>query len=123
MYEVDMEIGGSQEGYWAVLRFEDQKGKIHKKEFRKERKAEKNSNVLHAALEAFKILRIPCEVNIFTESAHVLEPIRNGWLAKWENNGWKNSQGQQVKNAELWKRLSIEMAWHYITLHGGKGEE
>ena len=52
MYEVDIEIGGSPEGYWVMMRFEDQKGKLHRKEFRKERKADKNSNVLQAALEA-----------------------------------------------------------------------
>ena len=122
MYEVDMEIGGSPEGYWVMMRFEDQKGKLHRKEFRKERKADKNSNVLQAALEAFLILRVPCEVNVFTESGHVLEPIRNGWLAKWEHNGWKNAEGKPVKNAGQWQKLSAVMAWHYITLHGAKGE-
>ena len=117
MYEVDMEIGGSPEGYWAMLRFEDRKGKLHKKEFRKERKADKSANVLQAVLEAFQILRVPCEVLLFTESGHVLDPIKNGWLAKWESRGWKNAEGKPVKNAEVWKRLAIELAWHHTTLH------
>ena len=117
MYEVDMEIGGSPEGYWAMLRFEDRKRKLHKKEFRKERKADKSANVLQAVLEAFQILRVPCEVHLFTESGHVLDPIKNGWLAKWESRGWKNAEGKPVKNAEVWKRLAIELAWHHTTLH------
>ena len=120
MYEVNMELGGSSDGYWAMLRFEDRKGKLHKKEFKKERRADKNTNVLQAVLEAFQILRVPCEVHLFTEAGHVLEPMRNGWLAKWEAKGWKNSEGKPVKNAELWKRLSIELAWHQITLHDAK---
>ena len=52
MYEVDIGIGGDREGYWALLRFEDRQGKPHRKEIRQEREADKNSNLLQAAVVA-----------------------------------------------------------------------
>ena len=95
MYEIDMEIGGDRKGYWALLRFEDRQGKPHRREIKKSRKADKNSNVLQAAVEAFQVLKRPCVVNLFTESDYILNPMGQGWLAKWETNGWRNSAGKR----------------------------
>ncbi len=122
LYEVDMEVGGDREGYWAVMRFEDRKGKLHKKEIRRERKADKNGNVLQAAVEAFEALKVPCEVRLFTDCTYLLNPLRQGWLARWEAAGWKNADGKQVQNAGQWRRLCAAMAWHGVT-HCTRGAE
>lgn len=122
MYEVDVEIGGSRKGYWAVLWFEDRQGKPHRREIHREREADKNSNVLQAAVEAFQVLRVACEVNLFTDSDYIINPLSQGWLAKWETNGWRNSSGKLVRNAGQWQQLSMAAAGHRITPHIKKGE-
>lgn len=122
MYEIDMEIGGDRKGYWALLRFEDRQGKPHRREIKKSREADKNSNVLQAAVEAFQVLKRPCVVNLFTESDYLLNPIGQGWLAKWETNGWRNSAGKQIKNAGQWQALSMAAAGHRILPHRKKEE-
>lgn len=115
MYEVDVEAGGSREEYWAVLEFTDRKGRPHRKEIRKKRKADKNSNILQAAVEAFQVLRVPCEVNLYIDSEYVLTPLRQRWIAAWETNGWRNARGKPIKNVDQWQQLSVAMAWHYVT--------
>ena len=122
MYEIDMEIGGDRKGYWALLRFEDRQGKPHRREIKKSRKADKNSNVLQAAVEAFQVLKRPCVVNLFTESDYILNPMGQGWLAKWETNGWRNSAGKRIKNVGQWQALSMAAAGHRILSHRKKEE-
>lgn len=119
MYEVDMEIGGSREGYWALLRFEDRRGRPHRKEIRGEREADKNSNLLQAAVEAFRALQVACVVNLFTDSGYIINPLSRGWLAKWEANGWRNSSGKQVKYAGQWQQLSQAAAGHRVEVREG----
>lgn len=116
MYEVRVEIGGSRQEYWAHLRFEDRKGTIHRKEFRKTREADRNSNLLQAAIEALKILQVPCQVELFTDSDYLTGSIRQRWLAKWETNGWRNAEGNRIKNAGQWQEFSLAAAWHTITI-------
>lgn len=120
MYEVDIGIGGDREGYWALLRFEDRQGKPHRKEIRQEREADKNSNLLQAAVEAFQTLRVACVVNLITDSSYIINPLSLGWLARWEINGWRNSSGKLIRNAGQWRLLSEAMAGHRVEAHEGK---
>ena len=29
----------------------------------------------------------------------------DGWLHRWESNGWKSASGGRVRHADLWKRI------------------
>ena len=33
----------------------------------------------------------------------------NGWVDTWERNGWKTVRGEEVKNAELWKKCTAAL--------------
>lgn len=54
------------------------------------------------------LLRItkPVKVNIYTSSAVINGAIRNKWLNKWEDNGWKTNKSEAIKHAGLWKYVS-----------------
>ena len=28
-----------------------------------------------------------------------------GWLHRWESNGWRNAAGKRVRHADIWKRI------------------
>lgn len=45
------------------------------------------------------------EYELCADSAYVVNSINNGWLMSWNNNGWKTSKGDLIKNQDLWKRL------------------
>ncbi len=55
------------------------------------------------ALEAIKQKDIPVE--IYTDSAYLVNCFDQRWFEKWERNGWKNAHKKPVENKELWQRL------------------
>lgn len=116
MYLVTMELRATPSHYWARLEFLDKAGKLHEKELEADRKATQNSNVLKAMEEALISLQRPCMINIHTDSDYLCGTIRNGWLTKWQQNGWKNAKGGDVKNAKQWECIARLMARHSCRL-------
>lgn len=48
----------------------------------------------------------PCSILIVLDSQYVLDGIFK-WMASWERNNWRTSSKKDVKNVELWKKVSI----------------
>jgi ribonuclease HI len=44
-------------------------------------------------------------ITIYSDSAIVVNAINSGWIKNWNKNGWKKSDGSDVKNLDLWKKL------------------
>ena len=74
-----------------------------------------------AVLEALKALKFPCEVDIFSDSAYVVNCFNQGWIYNWLKKGWKTSSGESVKNRELWEELYNLTKVHNVTFHKVKG--
>ncbi len=45
------------------------------------------------------------DVTIYTDSAYVSNCYEQQWYKTWNNNGWRNSRGEDVANQELWMQL------------------
>jgi len=45
------------------------------------------------------------KVQLYTDSAYIVNCFKDGWYYNWEANGWKNAKGQPVANKELWEEL------------------
>lgn len=83
-----------------------------------------NRMELTAAIEAFRHLNEAPEpanaaVTVNTASEYVSNAFNKGWLEKWQGNGWKNNQGADVRNSDLWKELQQEIGgrrpvWHHV---------
>jgi ribonuclease HI len=48
-------------------------------------------------------LKVP--VSVYSDSAYIVNCIRDRWYAKWRVNGWKTSGNKPVENQDLWVRL------------------
>lgn len=46
-------------------------------------------------------------IEILSDSAYVVNAVKNGWLKKWKYNGWKTIRGGDVKNKKLWEELDV----------------
>lgn len=44
-------------------------------------------------------------VEIYSDSAYVVNCINDNWYMNWQTNGWKNSQRKPVANQPLWEKL------------------
>lgn len=74
-----------------------------------------------AVLEALKALKFPCEVDIYSDSAYVVNCFNQGWIYNWLKKGWKTASGENVKNKELWEELYNLTKVHNVTFHKVKG--
>lgn len=60
---------------------------------------------LTAAIQALQALKYPCQVRLHSDSAYLINAFREGWLERWQANGWLNSKNEPVENQDLWKTL------------------
>ncbi len=60
---------------------------------------------MKAAVEALKALKFPCEVNLYSDSAYLVNAFKQGWTERWQRNGWVTSQKTPVANKDLWEEL------------------
>ena len=76
---------------------------------------------LTAVIEALKILKRPCKVNIYSDSAYVVNAFLQKWVYGWMKKGWKTAGGDPVKNKELWQELYSLTKTHDVTFIKVKG--
>lgn len=64
-----------------------------------------NKMELTAAIKALELLKEPCEVELYSDSAYLVNGFLEGWVDKWKLNGFRSSNKKPVQNLELWQRL------------------
>lgn len=97
-------------GWGAVLIYGERK--VELSGFEKD--STNNKMELTAPIEALKKLKEPCGVNLYSDSAYLINAFKQGWLDKWIKNGWKRNKNEEVKNLELWKELVRLANYHTI---------
>ena len=66
-------------------------------------------------------------VDIYSDSAYVINCFRDRWYERWRQNGWRNAQKKPVDNRDLWEALLAEVerhdvTWHKVAGHSGHPE-
>lgn len=56
------------------------------------------------------------ECNIYTDSAYIANCFKDKWYIGWQNNGWKTSKKEPVKNVHLWKPILEK--YHKLQVYG-----
>ncbi len=104
-------------GWGAVLMYKD-----NKKEISGARQDTTNNIMeLTAVIEALKILKFPCQVDLYSDSAYVVNAFAKGWIFNWVKNNWKTADKKPVKNKELWKELYNLTKTHEVNFIKVKG--
>lgn len=101
-------------GWAAVLRYEGESGTKEKQLFGKAAKTTNNRMELAAAVYGLKALNRPCEVKLYSDSAYLVNAMTQGWIASWQERGWKTADGKPVKNKEIWEELLRVAEGHQI---------
>jgi ribonuclease HI len=114
-------LGNPGPGGWAaLLRF----GNKEKMISGGEQDTTNNRMELLAVISGLNSLKRSCEVTIVTDSQYVMKAFKEGWLDKWQENGWKTADKKPVKNQELWEELLAavsrhEIHWEWVKGHNG----
>ncbi len=83
-----------------------------------------NRMELTAVIEAFKALKEPCEVTVYTDSKYVCDAVTKGWVYSWKKNGWKKADKKPALNVDLWEELLSLLETHkaeFVWLKGHAG--
>lgn len=80
-----------------------------------------NKMEMMAVIKALELLKEPCNVKLYSDSAYIINSINNGWIYNWKKNNWIKSDKSKVKNIELWERILDQIGIHNITFIKVKG--
>jgi ribonuclease HI len=87
-----------------------------------------NRMEMMAAISALAAVPVPAPspILLYTDSTYVIQGITK-WIWGWKSRGWKNSEGKDVANRDLWEQLAAQLArlkpatveWLYVRGHAG----
>ncbi len=110
-------------GYGVILETEAG-GKTYRKELSAGYRATTNNRMeVLAAITALEALKVPCQVDLYSDSQYLVNAYQQGWVARWKANGWYRDKQhkEKAKNVDLWTRVEEAMKPHQITCHWVKG--
>ena len=80
-----------------------------------------NRMELTGPIEALELLKQPCKVRLYSDSAYLVNAFKQHWIANWQRNCWQTSQKKPVENKELWQRLLELCRTHEVEFIKVKG--
>lgn len=80
-----------------------------------------NQMELTAVISALSLLKEPCKVQLYSDSAYVVNAFLQDWITNWQKNGFRNAKKKEIENIELWKTLINLNYYHQITWNKVKG--
>lgn len=94
----------------------------HRKELSGGEKETTNNRMeLTAAIRALEALNAPCKVELYSDSAYLVNAFEQGWLKNWIRRGWVKADKKPVENVDLWKRILELIGIHEVMFHKVKG--
>ncbi len=104
-------------GWGAMLIFNG----IDKKISGAEGETTNNRMELKAVIEGLKCLKEACEVDVYSDSAYVVNAFLNGWILNWEKNNFIRPDNKPVLNVDLWQELLSLTRKHRVNFIKVKG--
>ena len=104
-------------GWGAILRYRDTEKELSGGA------AETTNNrmELTAVIEALRLLREPCIVELYSDSKYVIDALSKGWARGWKARGWVKSDKKPALNPDLWEQLLALTDTHQVRCHWVKG--
>ena len=86
-----------------------------------------NRMELPAVIEALRLLKEPCVVELYSDSRYVIDALEKRWVYGWKQRGWVKSDKKPALNVDLWEKLlpllekhKVEFVW--VKGHAGHPE-
>ena len=74
-----------------------------------------------AVIEALRLLKEPCIVELYSDSRYVIDALEKRWVYGWKQRGWVKSDKKPALNVDLWEQLLDLIAQHELHYHWVKG--
>jgi len=117
-------IGNPGPGGWAAMLRVEINGALREKVISGGEPATTNNQMeLRAAIEALNLIRRPCTIFLYTDSAYLANNFSR--IPLWRAKGWQTTVGE-VKNRDLWELLDgivrtkgIDLRFQKVAGHAG----
>ena len=94
--------GNPGPGGWGAIIFDND----NKKEISGYSEVTTNNQMeLIAAIKALELIEKPSEIELYSDSAYLINAFKEDWITKWQMNGFKTANNKDVANADLWAKL------------------
>ncbi len=103
-------------GWGAILFYNDFKKEISDSDAH----TTNNRMELTAAIEALKLLKEPCQVDLYSDSAYLVNAFNEKWIYGWKKKDWKKGSND-IPNSDLWQILYGFSRTHSINFIKVKG--
>ena len=80
-----------------------------------------NRMELMAVIKALGKLKEPCEVDLYSDSAYIVNAFKQHWIDDWRAREWRTADKKPVKNLDLWQQINEFTRKHTIYWHKVKG--
>jgi len=104
-------------GWAAVIISEDKTEELFGGEF----DTTNNRMEILAAIKALESLKSPSDIELYSDSAYLVNTFELGWIEQWKRNHWRNSDKVLVKNIDLWQKLDALTDFHNVKFFKVKG--
>jgi len=104
-------------GYGVILEFQGKRKELSGGY----RRTTNNRMELLAAVVGLEALKERCEVNLYTDSAYLVNALNEGWAQRWRAHGWMRNKNEPALNLDLWERLLRLCEQHEVHFVGVKG--
>ena len=104
-------------GYGVILKY----GDIEKELSAGYECTTNNRMELLAAITGLEALKVPCRVDLYTDSKYLADSIEKGWVYGWQKKGWKKADGKPALNVDLWQRMLRLLETHQVKIKWIKG--
>jgi ribonuclease HI len=105
-------------GWGAVIKYGDHIKKI----YGGEHNTSNQRMEITACIKALEMIKKPeIDIEVFSDSAYLVNCIQQKWYEKWIRNGWKTSKKDPVENKDLWMKLLALLPLYKLTFHKVEG--
>lgn len=104
-------------GWGTILMYKDTKKELSGSNLQ----TTNNIMEITAVIEGLKLLKEPCNIEIYSDSAYVVNAFSQGWIYNWIKKNWQTSNKEPVKNKELWQELYALVQKHNVKFIKVKG--
>lgn len=109
-------------GYGVVLLYTDKDEKVIRKEMKEAFLSTTNNRMeLMGAIVALKELKMPCEVELYSDSKYVVDAFNKNWIENWQKTDFRRGKKDEVKNIDLWEELIKLINIHKVKFNWVKG--
>lgn len=103
--------GNPGPGGWAAIVLLDE---VQQEISGSENETTNNRMELKAVIETINLVRSlgfaeNIKLDIYSDSAYVVNAVQNNWIKKWMHKGWKTVADTDIKNKDLWMQLHKQL--------------